>query len=86
MQQREGGLEHTQEGQQEWSCSRWKPGALEVQGGTMSWGESWEQQGAKECFAEGAEKQLLGGGLDSMRLGGDEKWRQELLEATQSGN
>ena len=45
-------------------------------------GECWRQQGAKESFAEGVELQLLGGGRDSMCGGG--KWRQKLLEATQS--
>ena len=64
MQLREVGLEHSQGGQQEWSCSRWKPGALEEQEQVVSWkGESWSQQGAEECFAPGAELQLLGEGL-----------------------
>ena len=83
MQLREEGLEHSQEGQQEWGCSRWKPGALEEQVGTVSWkGESWSQQGAEECFAPGAELQLLGEGHDSMCSDG--KWRQKLAEATES--
>ena len=33
MQLREEGLEHSQGGQQEWNCSRWKPVALEKQEG-----------------------------------------------------
>ena len=76
---------HSQEGQQEWSCSRWELARLEdpEQVGTMSWkGGCWGQQGAEESFAEGDELQLLGEGRDSMC--GDGKWRQKLLEATQS--
>ena len=82
MQLREEGLEHSQGGQHEWSCSRWKPGALEEQEGAVSWkGESWSQQGAEECFAPGAELQLLGEGHDSMCS--DEKWRQKLAGAAE---
>ena len=36
MQLREEGLEHSQEGQQEWGCPRWKPRAQEDQLGTVS--------------------------------------------------
>ena len=51
----------------------------------MIWkGESRSQQGAEECFAPGAELQLLGGGHDSMRS--DEKWRQKLAEATEGNS
>ena len=56
MQMREGGLEHSQEGQQEWSCSNWKPGVPEEHKGTVTvcWKrESWSQQGAEECSAPG---------------------------------
>ena len=51
----------------------------------MSWkGESWSQQGAEECFAPGAELQLLGEGHASMCS--DEKWRQKLAEATEGNS
>ena len=62
MQLREEGLEHSQGGQQEWRCSNWKLGVPEEQEGTVCWkGESWSHQSAEECFASGAELQLLGG-------------------------
>ena len=52
--------------------------------GAVSWKEeSWRQQGVEECFAEGSEVQLLGGGRDSMCSDG--KWRQKLLEANADG-
>ena len=85
MQLREHGLEHSQEGQQEWNCSSWRPGVLLEQEVIVCWkGESWSQQGAEECFAPGAELQLLGEGHDSMCS--DAKWKQKLAEATESNN
>ena len=61
MPMREEGLGHSQEGQQEWGCFSWRPGVLDEQEGLGCWkGENWSQQGAEECFAPGAELQLLG--------------------------
>ena len=85
MQLREQGQEHSLEGQQEWGCSHWKPGVPEEQDGTVCWkGESWSQQAAEECFAPGAELQLLGEGHDNMCS--DMKWKQKLAEAAESNN
>ena len=57
----------------------------EEQDGTVCWkGESWSQQGAEECFAPGAELQLLGEGHDNMCS--DMKWKQKLAEAAESNN
>jgi hypothetical protein len=39
----------------------------------------WDQQGAKEGFAVGAEQQLLGEGHNSMR--DDRKWQNKLAQA-----
>ena len=62
MQLREEGLEHSQEGQQEWGCSRWELARLEEQVGTMSWkGGCWGQQGAEET--EGGQDAVLSGVL-----------------------
>ena len=84
LQQWQKKLEHEAGHHQEWKCSGWRPGALEVQVDTVSWkGELWEQKEAEESFADETEKKLLGEGMDSMR--GDEKWRSKLEEATQSG-
>ena len=85
MQLREEGLEHSEEGQQEWSCSNWKPGVFEEQDGTVCWkGGSWRQPGAEECFAPGAELQLLGEEHDNMYS--DAKWKQKLAEAAESNS
>jgi hypothetical protein len=60
MQLREQGQEHTLDGQKERGCSDWSPGVTEDQEGTVCWkGGSWSQQAAEECFAPGAELQLL---------------------------
>jgi ribonuclease HI len=85
MQLREQGQEHTLDGQKEWGCSDWNPGVSEDQEGTVCWkGGSWGQQAAEECFAPGAELQLLGEGHDNMC--NDVKWQQRLAEAGECNN
>jgi hypothetical protein len=70
MWQWEQGVDGDDDQRQEWQCSGWRPGAEEVQVNTMDWtGSPWEQQGAEEDFAEGAEQQLLGEGHSSLRDG-----------------
>ena len=55
----------------------WRLGAAEERLGTVDWmGESWEQHGDEEDFAEGVEQQLLGEGHNSMR--GDQEWQSRL--------
>ena len=50
----------------------------------MDWmGESWEQKGDEEDFAEGAEQKPLGEGHSSMRS--DQKWQSRLSQAGEDG-
>ena len=61
MWQWEHGMDGDSNRRREWQCSGWKPGATEVQLGTVNWvGSMWEQEATEEDFAEGAEQQLLG--------------------------
>ena len=70
---------------QEWLCSGWKLGAGEEQLGVVDWmGESWEQKGAEEDFAEGTEQQLLGEGHNNMRA--DQKRQSRLPRAEEDGD
>ena len=80
MWQWEQGVDGDDSKGQEWQCSGWRPGAQEEQLGTVEWtGSPWEQQGAEEGFAVGAEQQLLGEGHSSMR--DDRKWQAKLAQA-----
>ena len=74
MQQRDMGVEHKEEWEQECCCSDWRPGLEEEQEEQVCWaGEPWEQPSEEEGFAPGAEEKLLGEGGSSMR--GDARWR-----------
>ena len=85
MWQWEQGVDGDDNQRQEWQCSGWMPGAEEEQMNTVDWtGSPWEQQGAEEGFAEGAEQQLLGEGHSSMR--DDQKWQGKLAQARLDGN
>jgi ribonuclease HI len=85
MWQWEQGVDGEDRRRQEWQCSGWSPGAQEEQLGTVEWtGNPWEQQGAEEGFAVGAEQQLLGEGHSSMR--DDRKWQDKLAQARVDGD
>ena len=84
MWQWEQGVDGNEDQRQEWQCSGWRPGAEEEQVDTVDWtGNPWEQQGAEEDFAEGAEQQLLGEGHSSLR--DDSKWQSKLAQARVDG-
>ena len=84
LQQRDLGVEHQERWGHEWGCSGWRPGLSEEQEEQVGWkGEMWEQPGAEEGFAPGAEEQLLGEGGGSMR--NDGRWKQKLVQAERDG-
>ena len=85
MWQWEQGVDCDDTWRQEWPVLRLEAWAGEEQLGIVDWmGEPWEQKGAEEDFAEGAEQQLLGEAPRSMRRD-QQKWQSRLVTGRGGG-